>query len=289
MNKLVKKLLDKTGFEIKRKKNIDDTALYLELYGEESVKNRRFYNISAGGHFEFGGRFNHPLWTNVDVDRPWKWNNGREYDPSKDIAYDPLTLMPMPIESNIAELVQSRFAVEHVTDEAAQAMFNEIHRILKPGGIARFACPHTDLYYRAYVHNDKHFFYWSKEHEFLLNASLDQLLLDHFAASCTTLRPEGSPRRFTDEEFREIFRSKPYEEALNYFTSHCSMEYHLTNRRNHINWWNFKKFQRMLSTAGFTKIYLSSPFQSYAPVMRNQNYFDNLYNSLLIYVEVIKD
>jgi predicted SAM-dependent methyltransferase len=289
MIEFVKNILDKAGIEIKKKKNRNDTWLYNELYGTESVNNRRFYNISAGGHFEFGGKFHHPLWTNIDVDRPWKWNKGREFDPTTDIAHDPLTLKPIPIKSDTAELVQSRFAVEHITDDAAQVMFNEVHRMLKKNGVFRISCPHTDLYYAAYKRKDKHFFYWSKEHDFLRNASLDQLLLDHFAASLTTLRPEGSPKRINDDEFRRIFNTMPYENALNYITSQCSMEFHLTNRRNHINWWNFKKFEKMLSQAGFKQIIRSSPFQSAAPVMRNDNYFDNLYNGLLIYVEAIKD
>jgi predicted SAM-dependent methyltransferase len=289
MNKIAKIILDKAGLEIKRKKKVDDTALYLALYGETSVGKRNFYNISAGGHFEFGGRFYHPLWTNIDVDRAWKWNNGREFDPSKDNAYDPLTLKPIPIESGTAELVHSRLTVEHITDEAAQNLFDEIHRLLKPGGIVRFACPNTDLYYRAYIHNDRHFYYWAQEHDFLRDASIDQLFLDHFAASCTTLRPEGSPLRFSDDELQKILKTMPYEEALNHIKAHCSIDFHLTNRRNHINWWNFNKFQKMLSQSGFKQIYQSAPSQSFAPVMRNEVHFDNFYNRILLYVEAIKD
>ena len=287
MKKFIKNFLEKRGIEIKKIKNINDTNLYLELYGEESVKNRKFYNICAGGHFEFGCAFKHPLWTNVDVDR--KWGEGKkEFNPATDIAHDPYSLKPYPIESDTAELVHSRFAVEHIPNDAAQNMFNEIHRILKKGGVARFTCPHTDLAYRAYKENDKNYFFWVNNHDHLRNASMEQIFVDHVASSASTVREEGSKHRITDEEFKHIINTMSYEDAMNYITSKCDLDFQLTNRRNHLNWWNFKKFERMLSLAGFTDIYLSQPYQSFSPVMRNENYFDSIYNRILIYVEARK-
>ena len=286
MKTFIKKILEKKGIEIKKLKNLDDSALYLELYGEESVKNRRFYNICAGGHFEFGCAFKHPLWTHVDVDR--KWNGVREYNPATDIAHDPYSLKPYPIESDTAELVHSRFAVEHIPNNAAQLMFNEIHRILKKGGIARFTCPHTDLAFRAYKNNDRNYFFWLNNHAHFKNASMEQIFVDHVASSASTLHKDGSQHRITDEEFQTVIKSMPYEQAMDYITSKCDLDFQLTNRRNHLNWWNFKKFEKMLSEAGFNEIYLSQPYQSFSPVMRNENYFDSIYNRILIYVEVRK-
>jgi len=45
----------------------------------------------------------------------------------------------LPIENDSAEVVYSSHTVEHITDEAAQKMFNESYRILKKGGILRIA------------------------------------------------------------------------------------------------------------------------------------------------------
>ncbi|MBK8805431.1 MAG: methyltransferase domain-containing protein [Bacteroidales bacterium] len=286
MKKFIQKALLKHGYEINKIHCLDDSDLYYKFFDNESIQKRKFYNISAGGHFEFGGKFFHPLWTNVDVDK--KWVNGKNFNSNRDLKFDPMSLQKLPIETNSAELIYSRLTVEHITDEAAQNLFCEVYRILKPGGIARFLCPHSDLYYRAYKRNDRDFYYWAKDHSFMVNASIEQLFLDHFAASCTTLRTEGSPKRFTDEEFREIINKYTYEEALDYIKSHCSIDFHYSNRRNHINWWNFNKFNRMFTIAGFKETFLSNPWQSHSPVMRNEYYFDNLYNKIVIYVEVIK-
>ncbi len=67
MKQLVSRILSYAGYEITKSPKKNDTDLYVELFGEISVKNRRFYNICAGGHWGFGGGFHHPCWTNVDL------------------------------------------------------------------------------------------------------------------------------------------------------------------------------------------------------------------------------
>ena len=61
------------GYEIRKLRSIDhDRAVYISLYGQNAVDKRRFYTISAGGHFGFGGGIDHPLWTGIDVNKQWK-------------------------------------------------------------------------------------------------------------------------------------------------------------------------------------------------------------------------
>ncbi len=278
-------IISKSGYVIKPltlKKN--DHDLYLKLFGEESVRFRRFYNISAGGHFDFGCGIHHPCWTNIDMDRKWKF--GKRFDPQKDIAHDLLTATPIPIDSGTAELIYSRLSIEHITDEAALFFFKEVKRMLKRNGIFRVITLNTDLDYRAFKNKDREYFFWFPDFSAV---SIEQAFLEHFAASASTLVKEGSNHRISNKELQEIFETMPYRKALDYCKSKCPVELQNKYRNRHINWWNPEKLQQMLSQAGFNTIYLSAPEQSASPVLRNEYYFDNMCNKVMLYMEAINN
>lgn len=262
----------------------DDRNLYVELYGHDAVKRRAFYNISAGGHKGFGGGFSHPCWMNLDVDV--RWERERNFDPSRDVAYDALSMDPLPIATDSALLVQTRFAIEHLTNAAVEILFREIHRVLRLGGALRVTCPNIDLDYRAYLRRDMSYFWW---HNYPPNIpSIEQAMLDHFAASLSMLHPDGAPSRISDAEFSEIIRSHSQEEALDLCVSRCPVDIQRRYRRNHINWWNEDKIFTFLKGAGFETFYRSGPRQSDYRVLRNQRHFDNLFNEVALYVEAVK-
>lgn len=287
MKTIIKKLFRYAGFELK-KINKYDVPLYVKLYGEDSVKNRRFYNISAGAYKGFGGAIHHPCWINIDVDRPWKndeyFPNEAEYNPQYDISHDLLSMKPIPVESSSAELAHSRFTVDRLTDEAAQYFFNEVYRILKNGGIFRIVSTNLDLDFRAYLNNDKDYFFW-----FGNNISIEQAFLYHTITQVSTFYHDPTTEKITDEKFKQLLKTMDYEDVLNYCTSKCSAEIHKKNRYDHFNWWNQKKFEKMLSQAGFKSMHLSAPEQSASPVMRNEFYFDNEHNKVMMYMEAIKN
>ncbi len=60
-----------------------------------------------------------------------------------------LNVFPYPIESNGFDLVILQDVVEHLND--LPAVLAEVHRTLRPGGIARIRTPH---YSSIYAHND---------------------------------------------------------------------------------------------------------------------------------------
>ncbi len=278
-------LISKTGYCLKPlivPKN--DQEHYLKLYGKKSVEGRKFYNISAGGHFDFGCGIHHPCWTNIDLDREWKY--GITFNPEKDIAHDILTCSPIPVESNSAELIYSRLSIEHITDEATLYMFKEAKRMLKKGGLFRVNTLNNYLDYIAFKNNDRDFFYWFKNHKAI---SIGQAFLEHFAASASLIVEEGASERITDEEMKHIFSTLHYEEAMEYCTSRCPVELQNKYRRRHINWWTPEKLEKMLKSAGFKTVYLSSAEQSMAPVLRNEYYFDNINNKTMLYMEAIND
>lgn len=288
LSEIIKKAIAQTGYDLKRLRPVD-VQHYLELYGEESVKKKQFYNISAGSYMGFGGGLHHPCWTNIDLDRPWKKTQysekNVEYNSKYDIKHDLLSMQPVPVESSLAELVHTRFTIASLTDEIAYYMFKEVYRILRNGGIFRISTPNIDLDYRAYFNSDMTFFFWFGKNSLL---SIEQAFLFHVATQLSTFATDGPPERIGDEQFRDLLKSNSMEDALNYCTSRCSLEIQKRNRQNHINWWNPQKLQRMLKQAGFKTVYLSTREQSAAPVMRNEVYFDNEDNKFVMYMEAKK-
>lgn len=277
---ILRKAIGITGYEFSKIQNFNDEELYRKLFSKESVENRRFYNISAGGHIDFGCGIHHPLWTNIDVDRPWK--NGVQYNPARDIAHDLLTLTPLPVETSTAEVVYSRVSIEHITDEAALMMFKEVKRILKPGGFFRIITPDINIDYRAFVNNDIDYFFWAKGY------SIEQAFLAHFAHGASPTSSEPALEKISDEKFRALFKQMDFEDALNYCTAKCNTPKDPQQRGHHINWWNPAKLEKMLRLAGFTTMYLSAAEQSACPVLRNEHYFDNVFQKCMLYMEAIK-
>jgi len=286
----MKRVVNAIGYDVKVWRAGNDIDLYYRIYGKKTVENRRFYNIGAGS-------FRHPAWTNVDHKSEWY---RVVQEKGIDIDWDLLSLTPLPVQDDSAEIVYSSHTIEHIINEAAQNMFNESHRILRKGGVFRVNTPNIDLDFRAYKENDRHFFYWIdwystpkacqriKLNRPLNEASIQQIFLWHFASSVSTLHADGSPERITDEELDRIFREMEYEEALNYCISKCSLEVQKKYPGNHINWWNKNKLFRMLRNAGFDNIYVSGYGQSFSPVLRNILTFDNTHPKISLYVEAVK-
>lgn len=289
--KLVKTFFLKLGYDITPLQK-DDKNVYAKYYNKDSIKNKKFYNIGAGG-------FNHPYWTNIDYESDW-YSHYRENN-RKGIQYDLLSLKPIPIDANSAEIFYTSHTIEHISNEAAQFVFNEVYNILKPGGVFRITTPNIELLYNMFKQNDFDFYYncvyrlslppliqngveVTKDKK---KASIEQLFLFSFASSVSTLH-NLAKKQFTDKEIRKILSEKDFTSALNYFISYCSFEIQRKFPGNHINWWNKEKIFEMLKNAGFTNMYLSAYGQSSSPVLRNIRYFDNTNPKMSLYVEAIK-
>jgi predicted SAM-dependent methyltransferase len=293
---LIKSLLAKFDIDIKRAaKGSDlttkpDLNVYRTYYGEACLEKTCFFNIGAG-------HFAHPAWTNVDYDSDWYAANRKFL--KKGISYDLLSLAPLPIESDSAEIVYSSHTIEHIPNNAAQNMFSESYRILKKKGVLRLVTPNIDLWYRAYVENDRHFFYMMDYYSIPSNykkwmnkawrdASTSEIFLNIFATSVSPLTTDGEKERINDVELMKIFSEMKYEDALNYCISRCSIEMQKKYPGYHINWWNPQKIKRMLEMAGFNRVFISGYGQSFSPALRDTKYFDNTHPRYSLFAEAIK-
>jgi len=293
VKKGVKTAFTKVGLQITtaRSKELinlpEEISLYQRYYPADSIKNRKFFNLGAGG-------FRHPFWTNID-----KLNDFYRHmqDDETVIDYDFFSMKELPIASESAEVVFSSHAIEHVPDEQVKFLFKEIHRILKPGAGFRVTCPDIDLDYRSYINKDLDFFYfrfspWENKNptcdSSVREMSMEQTFIWHIAGNASIHHVDGCANRITDEEFREILSNNSKEDALNQIVGRADREIHLKYPCNHINWFNFDKLKSLLSEAGFNTVFREAYGQSQIPVLRNTKLFDNTHPKISLYVEAFK-
>jgi hypothetical protein len=285
--KQAKKIFNSLGYSLQKNTNAILDQYYHEIYQPEDLKNRRFYNVGAGG-------FKHPYWTNVDFFSEWYKKN------SIDIHFDLLTHDPFPIESDSACAVFSTQTIEHITTDGAQNFFNEAFRILKKGAPLRLITPDCDILYRSVIYNNhffwrKHIHNWSKPEQmerlgFNLSpkdVSYTQLYLYETASHVSQLlkTPEGISK-VDDNQFKKIMASG-FEKGMDELINLCSIDFQKTQPGNHFNWWNYNKLHTMLEKAGFKIIYKSGYKQSMNPIF-NDSRLDN-YADFSLFVEAIKE
>jgi predicted SAM-dependent methyltransferase len=260
--------------------------LYEELFDAKSIKRRRFYNVGAGMNFL------HPAWTNVG--QPSKAYGHRHVD----LEWDLQSLDPMPLPSNSAEIIYSRYTLEHVVDEAVQNFLNEAFRALRSGGFLRVIVPDIEILYAAYKAKDPVPFHKPKRdrknypnRKFKSNpntASFEQRFLWQFASGASELHQFEGPERISDVEFRRVFKELPLDQALDYCTARCAPEFQRTYPQFHINWFHANKLDGMMRAAGFTEPYRSAVGESRSPVLRDLNFFDDRRPEIGLFMEAVK-
>ncbi|MEX2143315.1 MAG: methyltransferase domain-containing protein [Anaerolineales bacterium] len=264
----------------------ENADIYLHLFGEEAVRQRRFYNIGAEEQFQ------HPAWT--------KLNHPSEHYGSDhmDIRWDLMSGLPLPIGDDTAKVIFSRYTLEHVPDEAVAHFFSEAHRALASGGFLRIIVPDIEIYYAAYQLKDASFFYKPKHdsmmfpnENFLSNfndASFEQKFLWNFASSASLLHADGAEQRVTDEEFKKVFAEMRFEAALDHCKSKCAVEVQRRHPENHINWFSAGKVEAMMRQAGFTHVYRSGYGQSRCPVLRDSQLLEARQPEVGLFMEAQK-
>lgn len=283
----VRRLLKRSGFELRRTKSREDATQYVKLYGEQAVQERRFYNVGAG-------KFRHKCWTNVDFSTDWYDDQQRG---GAHLEWNMMTQTPLPVETGTAEIIYCSHVIEHVPDDAGERFLAEAYRALKPGGVLRITCPNVDLAYAAYRADDRDFFYWKRLYRDkeraariqlnrpMTEASAAQLFLWFFATHASELHADGAPSRVSDEQLRRWFEESPFTEVLDRCTALCDPSKQGRYPGNHINWYNPEKLLSAMRRAGFSTAVQSGYGQSAAPVLREVSQFDNTHPKMSLYAE----
>lgn len=263
--------------------NID---LYVKCFGAHAVRERRFYNVGAEAQFQ------HPAWTKI--------NHPSEHygSASIDLPWDLMSGLPLPVEDGKAKVVFTRYTLEHVPDDAVGHFLSEAYRSTAADGFLRIIVPDVELYYAAYQLRDDAFFYRCKHdlntfpnEDFVSNlnqASFEQRFLWNFASNASQLHSDGAAERITDDEFKCVFATLSFEDALDYCTSKCSVEIQRRHPHNHINWFTAGKLGSMLHKAGFSKVYRSGYGQSQCAVLRDAQLLEDREPGVGLFMEAQK-
>ncbi len=289
IKKLILNSFKKLGIKLEKITDLNDLHLYKTLFNENSIKNRSFYNIGAGS-------FSHPAWTNIDYYSDWYKKNSDKIH----IHHDLMSLTPLPIDTNSAEVIYSSHTIEHISDKAAQLFFNSAYKALKTKGCIRITAPDADLHLHALLNNDLSFYYMKdnysspqKMRQIHINkpmnkATIGELFLWYIAASVSPIHADSKATNLTDSKLKKLFKELSPEKALNHITALCCQDTQKKYPGNHINWWNPDKVKKMLKKAGFKNIIHSGYGQSFCPVLRNTNHFDSTHPKWSFYIEAFK-
>lgn len=257
--------------------------IYLKHYPEESIREKRFYNVGAAS-------WRHPYWTNIDLASDYY--SKVQGKPDIDfINYDLMSSSQLPIEDSSAEIVYSSHTVEHIPDEAIQNLCNQAYRILKTGGVFRVTAPCAKKAYKALRTNYIQFYHnCCKGHNIPKKSeNLIDLFVFSIATTVSRLFPiETNAEKITHEEFNNLFQTYTFDEALDKIVERCDLDFHKEQPQWHINWISSDKLIRFMKNAGFSNPYPSRAFQSSAEVLRDRRYFDSKDRHLSVYVEAIR-
>ena len=80
-------------------------------------------------------------------------------------------------------------------------------------------------------------------------------------------------------------------EFADYYTEKIPRDSQKKMVGNHINWWNYEKISKMLTGAGFRKVYRSTPGGSHFTEMKagGKNGFDYTRPEISLFVEAVRE
>ena len=226
----------------------------------------------------------------------WEWETIDLVN--SDYKIDLRKMYKLPFEDESAVLIYSCHLIEHINDQQAQHLFNEIYRILKIKGRVRLACPDIDKAIKAYKNNFIYFFKGTinsfipriEKGDFKEESiQLHNLLLNVFACYNGRLDSSGIEvvsKSTVDKKLNELNK---YE-----FAKWCLSQLKSNRIYDHINGYDINKLSAMLKKAGFKKVkrckYRESEIKDFRlPCFEKSKHFlSEKYGSTLLIIEAIK-
>lgn len=216
---------------------------------------------------------------NLGSGKDWNLVGWRGIDKVDGNFLDAQTVLPSP--NNSLDAVYSSHFFEHIDDEIAQHLFVESYRVLRPGGMFRIVVPDFGIFLQKYRNNDEQWFRslnngrpeWGK---YGVGNSISNLLL-HWVANYDFNGPKGfyrgPPIGVDEQEVRDKSA-----QGIQIFCEWAQGlvpvdDSHVTTQ--HINWWDFRKFVRMLTQTGFKIVHEKQYMKSDSKIMLKNGMFDS--------------
>ena len=268
INFINKYLYKVTPFKIKTdstherfSKEITFSALK-NIYGENALREKNFLNFGAGY------RFNHFAFRNVD-----------KYNGDIDLRWSPCDLKPIDIKEKSIKVIYTSHMIEHLTYDEAKFMLNEFYRILEPEGQLRIVTPDIDIFHDAYLANDKMIF--NKRF------NIHHAYVSVFAARLIKGFGDYKPT-ISEDEIKELFNTKNRFDVYEHLIKKVNAKNDRSDWYNHISWWNFERFNKILNEIGFSNVSKSAYSQSKFLILKDIRYFDQTAPWYSLYVDAIK-
>ena len=188
----------------------------------------------------------------------------------------------LPAADNSVENIYSCHFFEHVDDNTSINLFNECYRVLKDGGFMRIVVPDTQKIIDNMLLND--YFWFSNvvgfsgrpewgTHGIERNpANFALHLIGNFDFEYEGGFYRGPPKL----ETLEVFKRAQKENIADF----CEWVFDNVPKdprvkTQHINWWNFDKFNEMLKSAGFEFVTESQYMETRSADMNQNKKFDD--------------
>jgi len=182
--------------------------------------------------------------------------------PTPDIDLDLTTKKPILLEDNSVFLVFCSHLIEHLFPDQVQYLFEEVHRILKPGGIFRVICPNMNYYIREY--------------------------------EAGKLSPADFARSFyagydgSDDYARGAIDVTGPWRSIDFFSRLNPPSINKEKRGWHVSYYNGSRLTAILTYAGFPFVREAKQQDLASSVMQDLEHFDCSHIYMSLYVEAVK-
>jgi SAM-dependent methyltransferase len=173
----------------------------------------------------------------------------------------------LPLEDDSCSAIYSSAMIEHISDESANNLFSEIHRLLIKGGSFRVVCPDLDLALQAYRDNNQYHFLsnsmWlfnSVRQGVLPKESIE--LHNNVVRVLASYIETGAGPIVDKEIFEKNFSELDKYEFAKWCVSLLNKDkIQKDTNLGHINAYDYSKLEKMLYSAGFSKVKLKAATQ----------------------------
>jgi SAM-dependent methyltransferase len=261
-------------YEQDQERNAFFDGIYRELFSKAVLQERNFINLGPGS-------FWHKFWRTADrlyEGKTWSEQRNRGYEMRIDLAWNLIENTRVDVPDASVEVCYCSHLIEHGWNENVLFFFEEVHRILKPGGVFRITCPDSALGVRALRRKDR--FYYPKQANRPTSYMLlqDTSLVTH-PENKFSLRPDAADEFLAG--FDDVYKALDEASRLS--------DRELQNTIGaHVNWFTVPKITKFLKQVGFERIYQNGYAQSIMPILRDVRFFDKTDPHMSCYIDVVK-